>query len=374
MTTTEQLQAAVAELVNTGRSNGASHTVRAAVDYLNGESFATIAARHGYRTPGMARVAVQRYIAWVQRRTGLVQVAATSRTAPVLTRRFGVEIECVGAAPYQCAAALEPVLGYLPATSGYHSAQDFSVWRCTTDGSLRASRSRGYGTCEVVSPPLQGPEGFAQLRAVMVALVGIGCTVNASCGMHVHVDAQDLTLGTVADVTTLYADHQEVLDQVIQRGRRSAFGHRYCGHAGPVKDRAQVLKGDHAKDLKYQPGPGSLDPARMFVSRHHWSRYSNVNLLAYASYGTVEFRQHGGTVNHAKATAWVELVLALVAAAEAGEAAEAPSVSLADLLARLRPFGMTEASERHLLRRARAYGFNPTAPAVEPIVSNTVTN
>lgn len=352
MTTNAQLRQAIDTLAMSGRTDLNTNTVRAACAYLAGVDMATIARSEGYRTPGQARTAVTRYLAWVSRTAGLV-AAVVVPTTPIVPRYFGVEIECIGATEPQIARMLTPVLGYEPRTSGYHGDRDLTRWRATRDGSLYGPG----GACELVSPKLRGPEGLDEVRRVMVALVAGGVTVNATCGQHVHIDAQDLTLGAVADMVALYADHQTIIDAFISAPRRSTRLHRYCAPAQRTKDAAyDALKDETVKDWTYSQG------AQRYVQNTGAPRMANVNLQAYGAYGTVEFRQHQGTVNHVKSVAWIELMLALTNAALAGEASEPVSETIAGFLTRMRRFGLSEASEAHLRRRARGYGYTLGAP------------
>ena len=52
----------------------------------------------------------------------------------------------------------------------------------------------GGARIEVVSPPLQyTDESFTEVRKVCAALGRLGANINQTCGMHVHVNAGDMT-------------------------------------------------------------------------------------------------------------------------------------------------------------------------------------
>lgn len=358
MTTTADIQALAAR----GLTDVNSITVRATIDYLQGQGFAAIARSYGYRTPGIARAAVMRYLSWAAAQSGITPAPVRRTTAPVAARSFGVEIECVGLTTWQAAQVLEPVIGYMPNTAGYHGDMDTTRWRCEQDGSLSSRRG---GTCEVISPILTGRDGLDEVKRVMAALRAAGARVNRSCGMHVHIDARDLTLGEVADVTTVYADNQRIIDRFVQADRRSQAYHRYCGDANGAKSQVEQanLKGDATKDWKGDfTTTRNSDRVRQFMAVRGWHRYSNVNLCSYASYGSIEFRQHGGSLNGTKAMAWVEMLLALVNLALDGGAAETPAPDHDAFIARLRGAGLSGAAARTLRSRATGYGF-ATDPA-----------
>jgi len=54
-------------------------------------------------------------------------------------------------------------------------------------------------------------------------------------------------------------------------------------------------------------------------------RFFKLNLLAFEQHGTVEFRQHHGTVNTDEATAWVKLCLRMCATAKVASSLEGDS-------------------------------------------------
>ena len=61
-------------------------------------------------------------------------------------------------------------------------------WTAENDGSI--NNGHGGHKCEIVSPILKGPEGLAQVAEVARILEAKGHSVNASCGVHVHVGWQ----------------------------------------------------------------------------------------------------------------------------------------------------------------------------------------
>jgi hypothetical protein len=83
-----------------------------------------------------------------------------------------------------------------------------------------------------------------------------------------------------------------------------------------------------------------MDAARLAVVSNvsglgHMDRYRNLNVAAYARHGTLEFRQHQGTVNATKMVAWVKFTGAIM---EQAKAESAPSIyrDIAGLLDGLR--------------------------------------
>lgn len=196
-------------------------------------------------------------------------------------RNFGVEIEMVGL-PMDRVVAVLTAAGITCQNSGYtHSVTRY--WKVVRDGSVPTG-------CEVVSPILSGEDGLRELRQVMTALDDAGAGVNRLCGLHVHIDASGLTASDIANVVRRYARHEDEIDAFMPRSRR-ANNNNYC-----MSVRGLTID-DSSMDNLVRSGGG---------------RYRKVNLQSYIRYGTVEFRQHSGTLNATKAVNWVLFLQAFV--------------------------------------------------------------
>src|SRR5262245_17713517 len=113
------------------------------------------------------------------------QATATSQLAleaAMGSDTFGVEIEC-----FTRDVSREEVArrvrdsGVLCQTENLNHLTR-THWKVTTDGSLGSVAN----SMEVVSPALDGEEGFDALRKVSAALVASGGRINKRCGLHVH--------------------------------------------------------------------------------------------------------------------------------------------------------------------------------------------
>lgn len=216
-----------------------------------------------------------------------------------MSRKFGVELEMVGISRAQAVRALR-LVGITVQDEGYNHTTR-SYWKIVPDGSVQD----GF---EVVSPVLQGEEGLEQLRAVTTALDDMGGRVDRSCGFHVHFDAADLSVEHVRAIVLRYAAHEAEIDGFMPASRRGDANH-YCQS---VRALAQSVGFRNATTLRElvaaQPG-----------------RYFKVNLQSYYAHGTVEFRQHSGTLNAPKAVNWVRLLEAFIA--ESKSRVDAPAAA-----------------------------------------------
>ncbi len=198
------------------------------------------------------------------------------------TRTFGVEIECLypsSVGSYQDLERAMAVRGIDIEYRGYtHTTSEH--WKIVTDASIRVID--GYLSCEIVSPILKGREGLQKLNLVCQALDDLGCTVNKSCGFHVHHGAANMSIEARKDVFRYYRRAEGVIDTLVSPSRRGNEN-RFC----------QSL-------FNYSEG--------QFPS----TRYVKVNAEAFARHGTIEFRQHQGTINYQKMSNWIRLTQAIM--------------------------------------------------------------
>lgn len=208
---------------------------------------------------------------------------------------FGTELECYlpnGVSHIEAARRITAAGVSCSAQNYNHNTA--TSWKIVTDGSL-GDYQRG---AEIVSPILRGEAGLAQLHTVCTVLTDMGAEIKRTCGFHVHVGIRNEDAQTVANIYALYGHYEPVIDTFMPRSRR-AQGSGYCKAVRNLAQRASV-----AQDVN--------EIARIMGR----DRYFTVNIESYFRYGTIEFRQHSGTVDPQKATSWVRVLLGLVQAAK----------------------------------------------------------
>lgn len=218
-------------------------------------------------------------------------------------RTWGVEIEAYGCDFYVLEAKLREA-GIVVAIEGYNHERR-RHWKITSDGSLSGLPN----PFELVSPPLKGDEGLAELKKVCKVLRENGVKVNRQCGLHVHHDGAGMTVDAMKAALTIWWKYEDVIQFFVSPSRRAntyaapavprggCCGYRYS----PTPNEAAGWKTAmdrvaRIEDLA-QPheGPNGLQPRR----------YAAVNFHAYWRHGTVEFRSHQGTIEYRKIEAWV---------------------------------------------------------------------
>jgi len=221
---------------------------------------------------------------------------------------FGVEIECMYSASNNMRSIATAIsqAGVLCEVEHYnHSRRNY--WKVVTDNSLP------NGGCEIVSPPLRGEDGFAQLRKVCDVLTTLRCRVNRSCGFHVHVGASDWQIEHFKNLVKLYASAEDAIDSFMSPSRR-ASSNTFCGSLKSRVRTEQLASASNVAEVA-----SAIRQTSGAATVRDSTRYCKLNLKSFWQQGTVEFRQHQGTVEAIKAENWVRLCLRLVLTAKAGE-------------------------------------------------------
>ena len=208
----------------------------------------------------------------------------------ITDRKFGIEIEAGDVPTHELESALnrafaEAGLDMTAEQEGYNHITR-THWKITSDASVEMRNP-----FEVVSPILQGQNGLDQLKVVCATLNELGARVNVSCGLHVHLNATDLTVGEILSVYNRYADFGSQIDTVVSPSRRGE-GARYVS-------KINKLTGSYKSKQRLANARG---------------KYHKVNLVNVSERGTIEFRQHQGTTDFEKITNWLSFLQSFVEA------------------------------------------------------------
>jgi len=240
-------------------------------------------------------------------------VITGSTTLDTLT--FGVEVEFLhptSVRPTQIVDALN-ALGLPCAFEGYNHINRPGRWKLVQDGSLRPGP--GFAGLELVAPPLSGEEGLRKIGQALDVLVGFGCTINKSCGLHVHVGVSGQPVEFFRSLVRLYNRNEAVIDSLMAPSRRGTAA--YFARPHTINEAAL----DRASSIDQVVLAVGQMPGRQYVRTEY--RYRKCNLMSFWQHETVEFRQHQGTVEKTKVQAWVRFCLRLVLAASKGDATAA---------------------------------------------------
>ena len=237
-------------------------------------------------------------------------------------RTYGIEIEMSWgrqSRPAQSTVARALMNAGLMASAAGYTHDVNAGWKVVSDGSV----TNGW---EIVSPILSGLNGKEQLKAAMRAVKEIGAVTHASCGVHVHHGVHDFTAKQLANIANIYANNEEVIDQLVAPSRRGQ-----CQWAQSMKNRRMDSPHDSLSAMEHDvpyydavatytpsmlpPVPWQSDRTASSEDRQKKSRlvqelapggrYYKVNYHSYLRQGTVEFRQHQSSLNAIKIWDWV---------------------------------------------------------------------
>ena len=210
-------------------------------------------------------------------------------------------------------------------TSAYNTSVSNTHWTLATDSSVLVE---GYIGRELKSPPIKLSE-IDRLKKVYEFLNEVG-KVNRTCGQHVHIDANDLTFKQQKKVLIAYLVNEDVIDMMHPISRRfgRGVGSQYCGsgHGRHELTREQTQDSSVNRNVNY---PTDVSVQFMRLQNHYKSvvinecikkikkarsvrrlqangfaeKYSNVQIVE--RFGTMEFRQHAGTLEYNKIANWI---------------------------------------------------------------------
>jgi len=187
----------------------------------------------------------------------LNQILETSKNPMTKERHLGIELEFL--MPKDKRIEIENTLRNSP----YKNY--FSLGR---DGSVNSSDEYLGAELRICVPASQYHE---VILFVSQTLIGNGCKVDKSCGLHVHLDSR---FDDPKKIFENLLDQQAAIFDLVPKSRRD---NQYCRY---------TKKGDYLRG----------------------ERYKSINSCAYNKYKTIEVRLHGGTIEAEKINNWILLL------------------------------------------------------------------
>lgn len=244
---------------------------------------------------------------------------AKSMIAERAEKTIGVEIEFFGV-DYRTVVANLQRAGLEVEYKGY-THQVMGGWKLVTDVSV-TSTGTGLGRgLELVSPPLKQSEMERQLKIALTTLARIGAKVDKTCGVHVHHAADDLTVQGFKNLYRFYNKYTSEIDSFMANSRR-----RDTQKAMKANGRPAYCKGISDELMGQVERARSISEMQSLLS----DRYFVLNFTSYIKYGTIEFRQHGGSVEFEKVWNWVLITQSMVS--YAAKKKEVPAELMASIL------------------------------------------
>ena len=213
-------------------------------------------------------------------------------------RTYGVEIEITGTRQFDTnlsAIARALTRAGVPAIAARYGSSEQpegGKWKVLPDASCGP---------EIVSPPLRGKAGLEEISHVCRVLQGVGVVVDVKSAAGGHLGAAGFTVQHMVAISALYAAHQQAIDSIHPASRRD---NHFCLGLSP-----------HHVDRRWQKGIAANPDRHGAAQAMQVNRYSAVNWHALLRHGTVEFRQHNGTVESPAVRCWILLTQCLIEAA-----------------------------------------------------------
>lgn len=228
---------------------------------------------------------------------------------------FGLELEFGGITRKKAAWAIKKVInGAGPRWVG-GSYDKFTVtgpdgrdWTIMSDASVH---SMGGQACEFVTPKCTYDD-IETVQECIRALRRAGAKIDSSCGLHIHIDGANHTAQSLKNLAFNFRAKQDLIFKAVAPNRST---NRYCQ---PLTDdlvdnikKVKKLDGDKLKDTWYN----TYSDYRGTDAHYHASRYHALNLHSLWYRGTVEFRLFNSTLHAGEVRAYLNLCLAMSAAA-----------------------------------------------------------
>ena len=230
------------------------------------------------------------------------------------TLRFGIEIETIGQTLNTVAQAIKSITGGYVRRIGSSSvydpyeviANDGRTWKVMADSSLSASRDL---QAEIVSPILRYDD-IETLQEIIRAARRVGAQVDASCGIHIHIDAARFSPKAIRNMVKIFNKQEELIMHALsvsqERQRRWCKGIDQAFLDKIERQRPNTLSAINEAWYGYH----NANPIH-----YDSTRYAALNLHNVWFRGTIEIRAFNATLHAGKIKAYIQLTLALAAKA-----------------------------------------------------------
>lgn len=228
----------------------------------------------------------------------------------IQSQTFGFEFEFYGMTRKQGA---EAIASYFNSTAYYSGNHYYTTdpkgrkWKVMRDGSIHAESGEG---CEMVTPILRYDD-IETLQDIIRLLRSKGAKTNSSCGIHIHVGADEHDAKSLKNLMNIVYSKQDMIYRSLQ-----VLPRRETNYAQKLSEtKIMLLKIKKPKTLNelgelWYGGSIAANQQKYNSSRYHGLNLHNV------WYGhTVEFRLFNSTTHAGKAKAYIQFCLAMSALA-----------------------------------------------------------
>lgn len=247
----------------------------------------------------------------------------------IKAQKFGMEVEFTGVTRQEAANAIAEVIGSTnitaPSANCYHARKiigaDGRKWTVERDSSIDPQRSQkskaqneSYDEFRVeFVTPICSYDDIETIQNIIRKFKELGGIANSSCGMHVHIDGANHTATSLRRLCNFMVSRQNLILEAIGTEARAS---RWCKPISCELLKAMKKNKDLTKDQLEAIWYSTANDGYTGVIDHqhyNFTRYHDVNLHAFFTKGTVEFRMFNSTLNADKVKAYIQFCLGLSA-------------------------------------------------------------
>lgn len=234
----------------------------------------------------------------------------------IKNQNFGVEIEFTGITRKMAADVVAKVLGSTasnPECTCYRTRRITDskrrVWKVMRDSSVMPKKNVGNEPldeykCEMVTPICQYGD-IDTLQEIVRALKAAGACIKGESGIHIHIDGSNHDKKSILNIMSFVVARQDLVNEALGNQDRL----RWCR---PISENLlkAMKRSDEFESIWYSR---HNDGYRDGIDHSHYNptRYHGLNLHAYFTKGTVEFRLFNSTLHAGKLKAYIQFCLAL---------------------------------------------------------------
>lgn len=236
----------------------------------------------------------------------------------IKAQKFGVEIEMTGISRAEAAEVVAKALN----TRVYDHIGSYDarlikdsqgrIWKIVSDASIDTHGNGSSYAVEFVTPPLNY-EDIETLQNIIRKLREAGAKSDKSCGIHIHVDGANHTAESLKRLVNFFTARQDLIYEALEIGQRA---NRWCRkYDNTLLDairKEKNLSKNSLETIWYSSANGGYIGG---IDHQHYNstRYHGVNLHAFFTKGTVEFRLFNSTLHAGKIKAYIQFCLAVSA-------------------------------------------------------------
>lgn len=182
----------------------------------------------------------------------------------------------------------------------------------TIDDFVAAEEMIKTAYIEFVSPKCT-IEDWPILRSILKKFRDNGAKVNSSCGIHIHVDATNITVNYLLRFWYVVMVYEPILYKILNIHKQRA--QKYCMPMEPnIKRMIQFKTREHLGSVRYD------DLKKIWrmqdLSRARYHGFNLENIFASVDKCTVEFRYFNSTLHAGKIRSYLYLIFSLMERAE----------------------------------------------------------